>query len=72
MQGLIAAGIGSAVMPRLTVDASDPRIAVIELANRVPARMIHIARHRDRYHSPAARAFVETALDVTADEQLAA
>ena len=72
VQGLIAAGIGSAVMPRLTVDASDPRIAVIELANRVPARMIHIARHRDRYHSPAARAFVETALDVTADEQLAA
>ena len=72
VQGLIAAGIGSAVMPRLTVDATDPRIAVIELGNRVPPRMIHIARHRDRYHSPAARAFVETALDVTAGEQLAA
>jgi molybdate transport repressor ModE-like protein len=72
VQGLIAAGIGSAVMPRLTVDASDPRVAVIELGNRVPPRMISIARHRDRYHSPAARAFVETALDVTAAEQLAA
>ena len=72
VQGLIAAGIGSAVMPRLTVDASDPRITVIELGNRVPPRMISIARHRDRYHSPAARAFVETALDVVSVEQLAA
>ncbi|NUR78549.1 MAG: LysR family transcriptional regulator [Thermoleophilia bacterium] len=72
VQGLIAAGIGSAVMPRLTVDASDPRITVIELGNRVPSRVIHIARHRDRYHSPSARAFVETALDVTAADQLAA
>jgi len=72
VQGLIAAGMGSAVMPRLTVDASDPRIAVLELGNRVPPRMIHIARHRDRYHSPAARAFVETALEVTRAEQLAA
>jgi DNA-binding transcriptional LysR family regulator len=34
--------------------------------------MIHVARHRDRYHSPAARAFVETALDIVAHEQLAA
>lgn len=72
VQGLIAAGMGSAVMPRLTVDASDPRIVVLELGSRVPPRMIHIARHRDRYHSPAARAFVETALEVTSAEQLAA
>jgi molybdate transport repressor ModE-like protein len=72
VQGLVAAGIGSAIMPRLTVDAADPRIAVIELGNRVPPRMITIARHRDRYHSPAARAFVETALDVVAVHQLAA
>jgi hypothetical protein len=34
--------------------------------------MISIARHRDRYHSPAARAFVETALEITTGEQLAA
>jgi molybdate transport repressor ModE-like protein len=72
VQGLVAAGIGNAVMPRLTVDASDARITVIELGNRVPPRMIHIARHRDRYHSPAARAFVETSLELTRGEQLAA
>jgi DNA-binding transcriptional LysR family regulator len=61
MQALVAAGIGNAVMPRLTVDERDPRVVVRELGGQVPPRVIAIARHRDRYHSPAARAFVETA-----------
>ena len=72
VQGLVAAGIGHAVVPRLPVDATDPRIEVIELGNRVPPRMIHIARHRDRYHSPSARAFVETALDAVTQTALVA
>jgi DNA-binding transcriptional LysR family regulator len=63
VQGLVAAGIGNAILPRLTVDETDPRVVVRELPG-VPPRVIAIARHRDRYHSPAARAFVETALDV--------
>ncbi|HET7137788.1 MAG TPA: LysR family transcriptional regulator [Gaiellaceae bacterium] len=62
VQGLVAAGVGNAVMPRLTVDEADPRVVVRELGDEVPARVIAIARHRDRYHSPAARAFVETTL----------
>ena len=61
VQGLVAAGIANAVMPRLTVDDADPRVAVLPL-DEVPPRVIAIARHADRYHSPAARAFVETAL----------
>ena len=61
-QGLVAAGLANAVMPELTVDVDDPRIAVRELGDAVPPRVIGIARHRDRYHSPGARAFVETAL----------
>lgn len=72
VQGMVAAGIGSAVLPRLSVDASDPRVAVLELGATVPPRLISIVRHRDRYHSPAARAFVETALAIVSDEQLAA
>ena len=39
-------------------------IAVRELGDEVPPRVIAIARHRDRYYSPAARAFVETAVAV--------
>ena len=60
VQGFVAAGLGNAVMPRLTVDVSDPRIAIAPLPAIAP-RVIAIARHRDRYASPAMRAFVETA-----------
>jgi DNA-binding transcriptional LysR family regulator len=62
VQGLVAAGIGNGILPRLTVDEADPRVVVRELGEDVPPRVIAIGRHRDRYHSPAARAFVETAL----------
>ncbi|MGZ4290567.1 MAG: LysR family transcriptional regulator [Gaiellaceae bacterium] len=65
VQGLVAAGIGNAILPRLAVDEGDPRVVVRELGDDVPPRVIAIARHRDRYHSPAARAFVETALATT-------
>lgn len=72
VQALVGAGMGSAVVPRLTVDWSNPTTDVIELGDRVPPRVISIARHRDRYHSPAARAFVETALAIVSDDRLAA
>jgi molybdate transport repressor ModE-like protein len=64
VQGLVAAGIGNAIQPRLTVDVADPRIVVRDLED-IPPRVIAIARHRDRYYSPAARAFVEAAVATT-------
>ena len=66
VQGLVAAGMGVAVMPRLTVDPADPRIAVVELGEPMPPRIIAVAQHRDRYSSPAARAFVQTARETVA------
>ena len=72
VQALVAAGVGVAVMPRLTVNADDPRIAVVELGDAVTPRLIGIAQHRDRYSSPAARAFVETALESCKLEYLVA
>jgi DNA-binding transcriptional LysR family regulator len=62
VQGLVAAGVGHAVVPRLTVDESDTRTAIVELGDLVAPRVIALGRHRDRYASPAARAFIETAL----------
>ena len=59
VQGLVAAGVGNAVMPRLTVDERDPRVEIVDLPS-VPPRIIALARHRDRYASPATRAFMET------------
>ena len=64
VQGLVAAGIANAIQPRLTVDVADPRVVVRDLHD-IPPRVIAIARHRDRYYSPAARAFVEAAIETT-------
>jgi DNA-binding transcriptional LysR family regulator len=64
VQGLVAAGVGNAILPRLTVDEADPRTAVVDLGSAVAPRIIGVGRHRDRYASPAARAFVETALEL--------
>ena len=62
VQGLVAAGMGCAIVPLLTVDAGDPRIVTVDLRGAVEPRVVGIGRHRDRYASPAARAFIETAL----------
>jgi DNA-binding transcriptional LysR family regulator len=61
VQGLVAAGVGAAVVPRLAVDETDDRVAVRPLDPPLPPRLIGLAWHRDRYRSAAARAFVETA-----------
>jgi molybdate transport repressor ModE-like protein len=63
-QALVAAGLANAIMPELTIDIEDRRVVVRELRDAMPPRRIAIARHRDRYHSPSARGFVETALAV--------
>jgi DNA-binding transcriptional LysR family regulator len=67
VQGLVAAGMGVALVPRLTVEAADPRIAIVDLDAWIPPRRIAIVWHRDRYSSPAARAFIETAQRVCAN-----
>lgn len=74
VQGLAGAGIGAAVLPRLAVDPNDEAVRITDLGPKVARRMIGITRHRDRYHSPASRAFVATALEVGAETaaQLAA
>ena len=64
VQGLVATGIGIAVVPRLAVDENDEGVRIVELGPKIAPRIIGIARHSDRYHSAAAQAFVATALDV--------
>jgi DNA-binding transcriptional LysR family regulator len=62
--GLAGTGIGVAVVPRLAVNENDDSIRIVELGPKIAPRIVGIARHRDRYHSAAARAFVATALEV--------
>jgi molybdate transport repressor ModE-like protein len=66
VQALVASGVGSALVPRLTMDPEDETTKLIELPKLAP-RLIAMAWHRDRYRTPAARAFVETAQEVTAE-----
>jgi DNA-binding transcriptional LysR family regulator len=66
VQGLVAAGVGIAIVPRLTVDETDDAIRVVDLADRVPPRLIGVAWHRDRKRTRAAEAFVELAQKLTA------
>jgi molybdate transport repressor ModE-like protein len=65
IQELVAAGVGVALVPLLTVDTGHEGTAVLGVAS-VPPRRIGIAWHRDRYRSPAARAFVELAVEICA------
>ena len=67
LQGLVAAGFGAALMPLLAVAPGDDRVRVLRLEPAVPRRVIAVVWHRDRHRSPAARAFVEIAREVSAD-----
>jgi molybdate transport repressor ModE-like protein len=67
VQGLVAAGFGVALMPLLAVPPGDERVQVLRLVPKVPRRVIAVAWHRDRHRSPAARAFVDIAREVSAD-----
>ena len=70
VQGLVGAGVGAALVPRLAIDLTDKATRALPLDADVPPRIICLAWHRDRYRSPAARAFVAAARAVCADLQL--
>ena len=70
VQALVASGVGCALVPRLTMDPEDETTELVELP-KVQPRLISFAWHRDRYRTPAAHAFVETAQAVCAQLELA-
>jgi DNA-binding transcriptional LysR family regulator len=59
LQAMAAAGIGAALMPRMTIDETDRRIRILDLQGLVPDRTLGLAWHRERSLSAAALAFVE-------------
>jgi len=64
IQALVAAGMGVALVPLLTVEPGDGRIAVLSVADDVPQRHLAPVWHRDRYRSPASRALVEATQEI--------
>jgi molybdate transport repressor ModE-like protein len=71
VQALVASGVGSALVPKLTMDPEDETTELIDIP-KLPPRVIALAWHRDRYRTPAAHAFVDTAEAVTAELELEA
>jgi molybdate transport repressor ModE-like protein len=67
LQSLVAAGVGAAFMPCLTVDPRDRRTVFVDVRDELPPRRVGIAWHRDRYRSTASQAFVEAASRVAAN-----
>lgn len=63
VQGLVGAGVGAALVPRLSADERDEAVRIFDLPN-IPPRILALAWHRDRYRSPAALAFIERAQQV--------
>jgi DNA-binding transcriptional LysR family regulator len=59
--GLVAAGMGAALVPRLTVDPAREDVVQLEIAAKLPPRLIAIAWHRDRELAQAAADLVEIA-----------
>ncbi len=66
VQGLVGAGMASALVPLLAADETDDAVALLELEGGVPDRRIAITWHRDRSLSPAARAFIALAQEMCA------
>jgi DNA-binding transcriptional LysR family regulator len=63
--GLVAEGLGVAVVPQLVVNPRNPAYVALPFGNRIPPRRLAIVWHRDRYRSDAAVAFAELARELS-------
>jgi molybdate transport repressor ModE-like protein len=70
IQALVAAGEGIAVVPRLTVDRGDERVAVHSIPE-LPARSLVAVWHRDRQLSQSARRFADAAIELCTERAAA-
>jgi DNA-binding transcriptional LysR family regulator len=58
VQRMVAAGVGSALIPRLAIDSSITGVVALDASRRVPARQIGLVWHRDATLPEAAVDFV--------------
>jgi DNA-binding transcriptional LysR family regulator len=67
IQGFVAARLGYALMPRLTVDEDDPEVAVVPVVTGMPPRSLGLLSHADRQLAPYVAQFADLATDVCAE-----
>jgi len=70
--GLVAEGLGVAVVPQLVVNPRNPAYVALPFGNRIPPRRLAIVWHRDRYRSAAADAFIELARAISGSSSASA
>jgi DNA-binding transcriptional LysR family regulator len=68
IQALVGAGVGNAIVPLLTVDTSDPNVAVRATIPALEPRQLRIAWDPERTLPQAAHRFVEIAASACADQ----
>ncbi len=69
VQAMVAAGVGIALVPRLSMLPAGPDITLIGLDARLPPRVLGIVWHRDRFQPPATSAFIQASVQVCAELQ---
>jgi DNA-binding transcriptional LysR family regulator len=67
VNGLVAGGVASAILPRLAVDPQDERVRVLPIGHLLPPRRICLIWHRDRHHSAAFADFLALTREVCAE-----
>ena len=70
IQAMAAAGVGAALVPRLTIDPTDERTVVYELGELVPPRRLGLVWHSERSRSEAAESFIALAREVVLESDL--
>lgn len=68
IQGLAAAGVGAALLPRLAY-TPDPRLTVIPIEDLIPPRRVGVSWRADRPLSAPAQALVDAARDICSELQ---
>lgn len=67
VRGLVAAGAGVAVVPRLMAQPANGEVAIIELEEWLPPRRVALSWRSDRAPSPASEAFLDVAAKICAE-----
>jgi DNA-binding transcriptional LysR family regulator len=69
VQAMVAAGVGIALVPRLSMLPAGQKVTLVDLDARLPPRMLGLIWHRDRFRPPATSAFVQTSVAVCTELQ---
>lgn len=67
IQGCVAAGLGLALAPMLTIDLDDPTTVIVDVDPPMPPRVITVSWHAHRRPSALIEAFVEATLEICAE-----